>query len=560
MGISPYVNLIGKNAVGIPTVLPAEDRSFHSILYQTDEATTFDEFNLVQAIWNDRLQRFGKTFSKSGWVDPGAFITPGDTNVFYIPKTNVMVNGNPLTIADPDGTGERVSVNLTSSATRRDIIFLEVWLQEVAPSGSAEADDEDVRHYGGDDNVALSNDILRSFAPDRNGGKETTRRVQIRWRIREVTDIDFGTDPDGMDDPLVLAQGGTAAPVAGKTFTIDPDDANLWIAGTGSEADGIALDSVDGYVYAIRIADLTRTAADEDIDAGEINADLRDQATINLNLIQLITEVDSANPWKMFFGDGASDIQEVTIGVVGQSLVSTGLASAPVFAERHIHAAYLNLVLDSPFRGEFISLGGSPSFAKNFADGDHVGAGFSVRESGDGTVNLSGASAGWQLTIAATGSDAGFTGGSAALQAGNHFVLRGSIGGVVETDCVCIFGFKVNGTNDFSDLDDFVGFRVLSTGGNVFGVCDDGGTETTRDTGIASGDPAEIHAYEIRINFLATIVQFFVDGVQVGADVTTNIPTGILFPSCGISNGGVANQVSQTIFDLFNVQGFAGVV
>ncbi len=549
MGLDPYVNIIGKNSAGVPTILPAEDRAFHSILYQTDEATTFDEFNLVQAIWNDRLQRFGRQFSLAGWVDPGAFITPGDTNVFYMPKTNIMVNGNPLTIADPDGTGERVSISLTSSATRRDIIFLEVWLQEVAPSGSAEVDDEDVRHYGGDDNVALSNDILRSFAPDRNGSKETTRRVQIRWRIREVTSIDFTTFPPGMTDPLVLAQGGTGAPVAGKTFTVDPDDANLWVAGTGSEADGIALDSVDGKVYAIRIADLTRTAADEAIDAAEINADLRDQATINLNLIQLITEVDSANPWRMFFGDAASDIQEIALGSSGQVLTSAGSSAAPSFAAPPDTPLNLSVIdfLESELLKQFIALGPAHGdTGQSYSTGDHVGLGWVVRQIGSGEVNAPGTTIGWQVDVGSVANDdAGFVGPSWHTNQDMTLIWVGDPASATGASANVFFGLKPSANEDFSDVQNIIGFRKINTG-NVFGVCDSGGTETTRDSTVAGG----VAVWRIDVRSGGTIVRFFRNGTQIGADVTTNVHQGVKYASCGLTCTVGSTQRTITIQDL----------
>ena len=100
---------------------------------------------------------------------------------------------------------------------------------------------------------------------------ETTQRVQVQYRIRVTGDteaVDYKVYPDGFSTPTVLAQGGTAAPVAtyqfvpadGATFKASSSaisygniDNGLWIAGDGSPSAAQDLGSLDGYVYAIPI-------------------------------------------------------------------------------------------------------------------------------------------------------------------------------------------------------------------------------------------------------------------------------------------------------------------
>jgi hypothetical protein len=92
-----------------------------------------------------------------------------------------------------------------------------------------------------------------------------------------------------------------------------------------------------------------------------------------------------------------------------------------------------------------------------------------------------------------------------------------------------LFGLAAGTT--IADANNFIGFRSNTTG-NVFAVCDSAGSETATDTGTAQGTTP--HDYEIRVRELGTIVEFFVDGVQVGSDVTTNIPKTInLNALCG---------------------------
>jgi hypothetical protein len=82
-----------------------------------------------------------------------------------------------------------------------------------------------------------------------------------------------------------------------------------------------------------------------------------------------------------------------------------------------------------------------------------------------------------------------------------------------------IIGCKANITA--VDENGMIAFRVQNTG-NIIGVCDNAGTETARDSGVTI---ATERALRIEVRSGGTIVRFYVDGVQVGADVTTNIPT-----------------------------------
>jgi len=67
-----------------------------------------------------------------------------------------------------------------------------------------------------------------------------------------------------------------------------------------------------------------------------------------------------------------------------------------------------------------------------------------------------------------------------------------------------------------------IGWRIVP-GGNIEGFVDSGGSETTRDSGQA-GEAAE-HTLRTEISSGGGIVKFFFDNSQVGANVTTNIPS-----------------------------------
>jgi hypothetical protein len=100
-------------------------------------------------------------------------------------------------------------------------------------------------------------------------GAETTKRVQIQYRIRvtgQAEAVNFKTQCDGFSNPAVLAWGTGSTGVVGYPFV--PADGNtsssssdasaygivdhgLWIAGDGSPTSASALGTADGFVYAI---------------------------------------------------------------------------------------------------------------------------------------------------------------------------------------------------------------------------------------------------------------------------------------------------------------------
>ena len=102
-------------------------------------------------------------------------------------------------------------------------------------------------------------------------GTETTKRVQVQYRIRvtgQTEAVNFKTQQDGFANTGVLAQGTQASGVATYPFVkadgssssgtsdaaaYDILDDGLWIAGDGSSAAASALGTVDGFSYAIPI-------------------------------------------------------------------------------------------------------------------------------------------------------------------------------------------------------------------------------------------------------------------------------------------------------------------
>lgn len=119
---------------------------------------------------------------------------------------------------------------------------------------------------GADPSVNFTDDIADPVV-----GTETTKRVQVQYRIRvtgQTEAVNF-KQQNGFDNVNVLARGTQAAPVVGYPFvpadgsTVSGNssaanfgtvDSGLWVAGDGTLAAANALGTVDGYVYAIPIA------------------------------------------------------------------------------------------------------------------------------------------------------------------------------------------------------------------------------------------------------------------------------------------------------------------
>ena len=94
---------------------------------------------------------------------------------------------------------------------------------------------------------------------------------------------------------------------------------------------------------------------------------------------------------------------------------------------------------------------------------------------------------------------------------------------------------------------DCIGLRESANAAFEF-VCDSAGTETVRATADLPG--AADHRVRIEISANGTVVKFFWDGTQVGADVTTNIPTmNTMTLTVGARDGGV--NTFQSVSDLF---------
>lgn len=235
-------------STGLSRVLSPNNRNFGLVAFQQAKPILDSELNLMQQIQNKLRADILRTIMSSGIIsmDVQAGITD-KKNTLRISGAMACVNGWLLTLSGSnrnDAASDIVFPAAPNSGSREDLAFVECWFEEVAPSGSPEDDDENVYRYGGIASGTLANDLQDNVA-----GAETTRRIQLRWNFRTVTDVNFTTYPKGVDNgDRVKARAGAQSDT---NYTFGSVGNGLYRAGDGSGAACTALRCVDGYVYAL---------------------------------------------------------------------------------------------------------------------------------------------------------------------------------------------------------------------------------------------------------------------------------------------------------------------
>lgn len=249
----------------------------------------------------------------------------------------------------------------------------------------------------------------------------------------------------------------------------------------------------------------------------------------------------------LVYATGANALARLAIGSAGQQLI--GGASAPAWADRGLAAEAIEFVERGTYRA--FSMLGPPSVrsgAVPYADSVAYGPGWAGYVSGTGASAQADVAGGathgqWLFTTGATsGNEAGVIGPSCIAARDWTLVFRGSIPSAANQEW--FLGAK--GTN-FGDANDLIAFRVTNTG-NVIGVCDSGGTETPRDSG---GTGATEATWRIEVRDGGTIVRFYKNNAQIGADVTTNIPTSSRSLVAGMRTNAAASK-TWNCADLFS--------
>ena len=300
---------------GVSRYTDDRDRQYAGMVFQKDKPPCDAELNLISLIDLESRAETVRSKYPSGWlVDPsnpyGDFKTdPSYSNQFYfgrntsvevrnptwavvngwtVPVTGTRTGSPPLAPDDVD-TWNRVALNPPNTSTGGNIaefVFLEVWQArlDADPAAPAIASGKPQRgsiwRFG---NVEGGFSFLPDDIVDPDLNYETTRRVQIQYRIRVVQGVNLVSNPEGFDATTVFAQGLLTAPsvIPFQNMRGELGDPGLWRAGTGDPA---TFGTVDGYVYAIPICVVFRRNSAGFSDIGNLaGAFNRNSVALNRN-------------------------------------------------------------------------------------------------------------------------------------------------------------------------------------------------------------------------------------------------------------------------------------
>lgn len=236
-------------------------KAFTNVTFAAGARLMETELNELQKIQSGLLASFIRQLTYSGVLqhtavvgsnvdtaEDGQFTTSATANTIGLGKFVGLVNGYLLPIYNTAKNNNAHVITFSSpptEGTRYDMAFLEAWMEEIDYT-------ETIKKYGGVDNELIANDIL-----DNRYSRESTRRTQLKWRIRKVGAIDFATYPLGMTDPNISAWAGNGA-MTMFAFSQSATDPKLFVAGDGSTAAKSQLNTVSGYSYAIPLIKVLR--------------------------------------------------------------------------------------------------------------------------------------------------------------------------------------------------------------------------------------------------------------------------------------------------------------
>ena len=246
-------------------VLDVKDRNLDNVVFQYRHPPLTSEWNLINQIGNEKVQNLSKMSLPSGWLHvddilqdaveasarTGSVIcsssyTATTFKIMSYGNNYAIVNGWPILV---QGWGLGLGSTLNDNVIRLDdtpnqynnFVFLEVWRKLVGPS-------DPIYYYGNIDRPYPDNEILWEVA-----GAETTKRIQIQYRIRSetVTSLTDCTEEIFDSNSISPIGGRTTKAVLQSFHKFGPSDPGLYVAGDGSDEQKEYLNTIDGYVYAI---------------------------------------------------------------------------------------------------------------------------------------------------------------------------------------------------------------------------------------------------------------------------------------------------------------------
>lgn len=201
-------------------------------------------------------------------TDPATALALQGAILANVPTVAASYNGTDtlnLTAVTGGAAGNLIALATSNPAA---FIFSGPFLTGGADRPNKPAQDQLYRHGNTQSDSAtwLPDDLV-----DPTLLQETAQRVQIQYRIRvtgTTEAVNFKSNPDGFSETQINAQGAMSAPVVNYPFVAADGvsvagnsdatayqtiDSGLWIAGSGDQTSAVALETLDGFVYAIPI-------------------------------------------------------------------------------------------------------------------------------------------------------------------------------------------------------------------------------------------------------------------------------------------------------------------
>ena len=301
------------------------NQSLESVVFQQGKSILDFDLNVMQDIIAKNQQRFVQSIYKSSGflTNPNIPIGTLSSNTLTIQKSFVNIQGNIFTIASAANVSTNSQMTVTIDSTNvNTFVWLEAWYQEVVPTAAlgetissnalvTETKNATIYKYGGTD---TADNAITNIITDPVFGAETTRRIQLRWRLRTsaitTNDVSLGFITGAsytVSTPAnsnVKAQGGRSSSFISTNASTNPytfyradnydttalsspqtlvsilsdtvyradmqksflefadnDDSSLYIAGRGTDDDAQQLNTVDGRVYGLPLAVVTKSGS-----------------------------------------------------------------------------------------------------------------------------------------------------------------------------------------------------------------------------------------------------------------------------------------------------------
>ncbi len=254
--------------------LDPDGRSFENVVTQSGKPVLDKELNLGADLSSGLTQAILKKTIPSGWIGNefldqissllGLYQPTVDLNTVATNPLLAHVNGWVIPVVHTNmQNANKISLGappVGAGAKRTDLVILEVWRRLIGPATGDGKSQTGRIFLNGNVKVASGDDALLNLADDLQDGvfgAETTKRVQVQYRLRVIPGVDVFGYPNGLDDPSIVANSVPATPGApdgvatlfGYTNQSAAGDSGLWRAGDGNPAN--TLGTVDGFIYSI---------------------------------------------------------------------------------------------------------------------------------------------------------------------------------------------------------------------------------------------------------------------------------------------------------------------